>query len=461
MSALGDLIRQARKHVRANRERLTQGDLGTKVDRTKQWVCSVERGSRLPTFEQLVKLYKVLAAAQEQKYATSLGIWLLTWLNEQVGKMADNELGASEKRALQADIETVVAQVSRPAMTRKPGMPWSLKDWPSAFDPLTIVCGTRRHVPPETLADLFAFSPSIADLMFLPQLERRTHSTMIIYDSLFMLMDDEYLKWKFGKTNLLVIGALGVNLLARRINNRSVFRFDLDPNLKTWVEKWWGEKLRSAPQLKDQQAVEVFWQMVQQRNDPASFLHRNESDLSPDELKELADLAEQLIGHESLDDLMTHFREPNLVDPADGKVHNATPKPTKDFAIISLTKHPFTENPDSMDYVCIMVAGIHGRGTTHALKALAEADFSDHPFGGIIALEENPRQDYTTRFERARWKWLTAKYTPDQVLTNLQNALQQGSAEQRVFRNLTHQEIEEYIKLVRSLMGAPNSTAQP
>ena len=89
---------------------------------------------------------------------------------------------------------------------------------------------------------------------------------------------------------------------------------------------------------------------------------------------------------------MNRFRKPGLVDPADWRIHGTVTKPHNDFGLISLAPNPFA---DSTDYVCIIVAGIHGPGTAQAVRALADAkNFRDHPFGGVFEVTLDQFQDW-------------------------------------------------------------------
>jgi hypothetical protein len=148
---------------------------------------------------------------------------------------------------------------------------------------------------------------------------------------------------------------------------------------------------------------------------------------------------------------MNEFRAPGLIDLSDATLHARATRPDNDFALISLAPNPFS-TAKNHDYVCIMVAGIHGPGTAHALRALAEDDFRDHPFGGIIEVEIDQFEDWPTRFQNASWRWQTKKYDSQKLLTNLKNALTQPNhLRARVFENLTEAEIVDCIHFVERI----------
>jgi transcriptional regulator with XRE-family HTH domain len=439
MSALGELLRSARKERQWTLERLA-----TQVTMNKQRLSAIERGEALPTIDQLIKLYEVLATEHDQKI-----VWLLQWLAGQVQK---RELGKATA-PFQEAIEGAVVQFTQTTATWSPGRFRSLADFPAAFQPLTIICGDRRELRPRSRADLFTYSVAITDLMFLEHLGLTARATMIKSDKLFVLMDDDYLHRTFGNTNLLVIGSPAVNHATRLLNQGAVFRFDLDPALHGWEEK-----LRVALQLNDLRALEVFWDIVQKPKHLASYRQRTIPGLSTEEVEDLITLAEQLVGDDDPKDLITRFRKPGLVDPADGKVHGTYTRQNNDFGVISLALNPFAA---TADYVCIIAAGIHGPGTAQALKGLGDKNdkngegFQERPFGGIIEVDLDQFKDWPTRFETATWKWQTKPYTPQTIVTHLAQALEQKSQGQgpAYAQHMTGEEIQACMAFIRSLMG--------
>jgi hypothetical protein len=146
---------------------------------------------------------------------------------------------------------------------------------------------------------------------------------------------------------------------------------------------------------------------------------------------------------------MNGFKKPGLLDPSDAAIHGESTSEDNDFALISLAPNPFATSPD---YICIMVAGIHGPGTAHAVKALAEDDFRDHPFGGIIEVSLDPFTDWPTRFQQASWSWQTKPYDSEKLLANLKGALMESSeTRDRVFEHLSDAEIEKCIRFIEHI----------
>ena len=120
--------------------------------------------------------------------------------------------------------------------------------------------------------------------------------------------------------------------------------------------------------------------------------------------------------------------------------------------MISVARNPFAE---STKYVAIMVAGIHGPGTAHALRALSVHDFRDHPLGGVIEVRiDTKKKPWGDRIHSAWWEWQTQPYDVDKLLRNLERARQERQViqgEQEGFANLSEEEIDDCLALVRDL----------
>ncbi len=112
-----------------------------------------------------------------------------------------------------------------------------LTRFPEDFQPLVIVTGDRREMPPQSRGDMLAYSVSNSDVMYLNFLNLK--NALILTDKMFAVEPEEHLRRKFGQTNILVIGSPAVNLLARRINGKSIFRFAIS-------EETYGDSRRAA-----------------------------------------------------------------------------------------------------------------------------------------------------------------------------------------------------------------------
>lgn len=477
MRKIGEVIKLAREAKKTDAGKAwTQDRLAEAVGVSKQWISGIETGKKDASLSLLVNLHETLVGTGDQESSgVLLSTWLLAWLEKQV---QDESLTTEQKETTQKVIEKAVAHLIQPLMSHKPSPQRSLEHFPYPSEPLTIVCGDRRELNPKTRGDIFAHSVSITDLTFLLRLGLPKNVT-IRSDKLFVLMGREYLEREFGKTNLLVIGSPAVNFAARVINNYSVFRFNFPQWLKAKEEQLrtlkepedWEKQLLSLKKLNDRQNLEVFWQLAQ-HPDEVEFAAR-ESDPSPEDqrlrgdlvkrilrkanitaddieqVRQLARVLKKVLDGETAKSLMNQFRIPGLMDFSDVTLHAMSTKGEMDFALISLAPNPFSATPN---YVCVMVAGIHGPGTAHALRALAEDDFHEHPFGGIIEVELDQFDDWPTRFQHASWRWQTKKYDADKLLANLRSALEQSrDARPRVFKHLTDAEIKECVSFVEHI----------
>jgi hypothetical protein len=164
-------------------------------------------------------------------------------------------------------------------------------------------------------------------------------------------------------------------------------------------------------------------------------------------------LARRLLNGRNAKHVMNGFRKLGIIDPVSGVVQAKRTRQDNDFALISLAQNPFA---DTVDYVCIMVAGIHGPGTAHAVRMLAEDDFREHPLGGIIEFELNLFKDWPTRFEQAATsRWETRRYTIQELRINFEHALEQPARERtEAFKNLTEQESKGCLEFIRNISGS-------
>lgn len=453
MDTLGALIKQTRESVRdfETGRRMSLEKLAERVGKTRNWISQIESGIAAPDIDLLLELYAVLDQAHPGGLDTPLSLWLLKLAEARItGATRAKKPPSARKETLQATIKKTIAQLNQPTIREKTSLRPTLENFPHAFkQQLTGILGDRREPSPKSRGDIFAYSVAITDVTFLLALGLAPE-TPIRSDKLWVLMDDKYLHQEFGQTHLLIIGSPAVNFAARRVNNTSVFRFDLAPEVKHWwqIQQASDEESRKKADFKkldDLWSLQVFWQMAQEpeKIDLAAFLNKG---VPEKQVEVLAELVKQSIGMEPARYLVNKFKKPGLGDPADRKIHAQHTGQYNDFAVISLAPNPF--NPD---YVCIMVGGIHGPGTAHAVKALSSGDnFRDHPFGGIMEIELDPFKDWPTRFQEAHWKWQTEDYTLTKLLTNLQEAL--GLPENTV-ANLSHEEVKNCLEFVKRIAG--------
>jgi len=481
MSHIGELIKSAREARKTEKGAgtWTQQEVAKAVGATKQYLSRVERGADAPSLRLLLNLHEILVATDDHD-SDILIVWLLKLLESHV--RMENVRGVTKEK-VQSAIDKAVTKFQ---LQSKPGLQLSLEHFPYAFQPLTVICGDRREVTPKTRGDIFADSISITDLTFLPMLGLPKETT-VRSDKFFVLLDEAYLQREFGNTNLLVIGSPAVNFAARVINNHSLFRFNLPPWLRrteeiirTLREPEDSTNLPiSLKELNDRQTLGQFWQIAQH---PERELLATNGDNSldretvPDELvmrlmgktkmkreeiervRQLATLAQYLLGGDTTKSLMNNFRSAGLMDFADATLHGTSPRDDNDFGLISIARNPFAT---SGDYVCVMVAGIHGPGTAHALRALADGDFREHSLGGIIEVElDLYSNNWPTKFQKANWKWQTKAYDANKILRNLRNALGEVRKDGGVFEHLTDAEIEECMSFVEQITHPPETPDQ-
>jgi transcriptional regulator with XRE-family HTH domain len=423
---LGNLIRIAR-----NAAGQSQEAVATELGKRKQLISSAERGLHVPPLDLVIRLHEFLYRGSREERAASLGLWIARWIEARTARSA---IGPEERATLREMLALVEGVVTPRHPARVETRPFiSLEDFPTAFQPLTIITGDRRETsgPRLSLADLFAYSVSITDVTFLPLLPAMDPPPKIRSDKLAVVMHEDFLKAEFGRSNLLIIGSPAVNWDARMINRQSLFRFDIDAK---WAE--WDEALRKRPELQDEQVLRYFWTIMQMREEAEEKARKLDDravqeELNPRNSPETAQLLAEALdaSHEVLQEfrlryIMSKFRKTGILDPADGLIHGEVTRDNNDFGLISLAPNLF--DPTGR-YVAIIVAGIHGPGTTHALRLLLEepADFKDHPFGGVLEFVLPRFSDWSYRFQRVSWEWQTRSYD----LNMLQERFTQAEAQ--------------------------------
>jgi hypothetical protein len=282
-----------------------------------------------------------------------------------------------------------------------------LTDFPDAFHPLVAVVGDRREDPPASKGDILAYSVSSADILFIQHL--KLEKVDIISDKIFVLEEEEMLKRKYGKTNILVIGSPAGNLLARKINSTSIFRFNIGKKAKEQLAL--QEEILEEIKF-DQQALRIYREILLGTTDVNDILKKSKqhSILSKED-KELCRYLisrHKKIGLKNWKDLLHEFDRPGIKDPIDNKIHGASPKPHLDYGLISIARNPFCENND---YCIIFAAGVHAPGTAHCVRLLADKEaFQKHPYGGVLEIRINIFLGWADRLYKAKISWQTEDY---------------------------------------------------
>ncbi len=435
MNKFSDLVKDARKQSGLNQE-----ELAAQLSRTKQWLSTIERGTCIPDYIDTIRLYKALDPKQTNSH--SLLHWLLARAEAEVEAA---NLSKEDEKLVKSILIDPTSTPPLSGNTPRSGHNRTLVDFPAGFYPLSIVCGDRRESKPATRGDLLAYSLSITDLMFLPRLKLK-EDVEILSDKPFLVMNSGYLKERFGQRNLLVIGSPAVNLLVRQLNKHSIFQFDSATVIDVWTK--WEKHIKANPQLNDGRYVAAFWEIVQSPNkDIRDFVVPD--GIPEQELQQLYDTAKALLDGKSPKDLMNSFRKPGIIDPVDNKLHAQSTRADNDFAMISIARNPYS---DDNKFVAILAAGIHGPGTAHAVRCLAQKNihFDKHPFGGVIEVRLDPFKDWPTRFETASCDWQTEDYTPEDLSEKLSVALASvpGSSS-GVLTQLDRDVLQEQLELVQ------------
>lgn len=299
---------------------------------------------------------------------------------------------------------------------------FSLTAFPKAFLPLMVVVGDRREVRPKTSGDLLAYSASTLDLLYLPQLGLPP-DTLIVSDKIFVIERPEIIRQLSKEVNILTIGSPAVNLFSRRINDYSLFKFDIEPEAKELMQKQYNiiEKYKL-----DRVALSVYKAIVEQgaqsteevlRYASRNQIMRNERIdlLFPEILHQVRES-----GLENYRELLRKYEGRALLDPitvagidlSHPRRRGEVISDYNDFGLVSIAKHPFAETDDK---VVIYVAGRHGPATAHGVGSLARNDlWKGRELGGIFEVQINTFESYSQRIQSAARVWDVQTYSVDQ-----------------------------------------------
>ncbi len=340
---------------------LRQKDLADKVGVTSSYISQMESGTTIPKDEKLVELARALAAEDR------LPEFLLRAAHDRVAGDAGGGTARAAYMKLIQELDAKASESRRPAPRR------TLEYFPRAFEPLVVVTGDRREDPPKTCGDVGALSASPIDDRYLRDIPFAM-DTDKISDKVFVVAGEEYLRERFAKTNLLVIGSPASNHLARIVNRRALFRFAFDPRTAREIDQIIrdGEKAR---------------------------VEGGASNLKVFRDSKMADLKF----------IMNEFKQGGIFDPfvETYRVRARSLRDGVDFATITVAKHPYAE---SDDFVAIVAAGFHLPGTVHAVKLLSKPlEFQSRPLGGVVEVRMTESNWYA-RIEKAEPVWDTDEY---------------------------------------------------
>ncbi len=245
---------------------------------------------------------------------------------------------------------------------------------------LTIVVGDRRENPPETPGDFFAHTSSTRDLTWIFSLGL-PQSTILWNDKIISATQtDNEIPDALKIRHLLIIGSPFCNLMARKVNQSTFFRFNIN-----------NEVIREID--------------TEERG--FRGLDRNQNELR----QKFNDLSNR---H---DELVMKLRGLGFIDPIRQQENvGAFTGQDNDYATISFCEHPYSKN-----HYAILIAGLHLPGTMAAVKTLAEPEFfTDRPVGGIIKISI-PIGNWYERLTRSDVEWFTPAYTIESLMERFNN----------------------------------------
>jgi hypothetical protein len=298
----------------------------------------------------------------------------------------------------------------------------SLKGFPGDFRPLVVVTGDRREIPPLSKGDVLAYSFSTTDIMYLNNIgyqgdQEPLNDGLVVSDKQFVTDDEESLRRRFGSTNILVIGSPAVNLLARRINEDSPFRFSISEETKKELQE---QNDLMDELITDDDELFIYHQCLEGILDVDAMLRRY-VDFHPhiDVLREKASaialrFKDTLICKNipaytrPVRHLMHKLDKPGIYDTPSGTDRGQSIGAYKDYGLIAILRNPFS---DTEDYSVIYVAGVHGPGTAVGVRMLGDQrSFDSHPFGGVYQVKIPRVANYYEKIQRSSGIWETPRY---------------------------------------------------
>ena len=363
---------------------------------------------------------KLLAVLLKDKEPSYIAIVLAAYLEFILGKHGKRS-GSPELQSGATYLKELALreQRARDSAAATETKDFNLANFPEAFYPLLVVCGDRRESPQKDWSDLFADSMSPLDLTFLMRLGLRPvtlmpdgteQKTLLFSDRIFACGDESQLRKTFSSVNLLVVGSPKVNLLARRVNFSSLFRFTLK---RTDEARTLHKRLEKEELLRQTNLVQAFTIMCQ--TTPHTALDENQRrdlGLSRKQADELLELGSDLLGQATISEAQEMFYPTGISDLA-RRYHWTRHSDAEKLGFVSLAAHPF--NPER---VCILAAGLEGVSTAQCLKSLVHAKkaYAEHPLGGVLSVtyknSRNEPQDALYKIEKPA-------YTPNDLLKSL------------------------------------------
>lgn len=467
--------------VREERERRswTQEELSTAATLSSDMVSKTERGARIPTSATIAALWHAFGHT---------GTGGLTRV------LLDAELERIE-RAAQQDRESLAGSASATPAGRAhaairaqlDGLPSDaaeaptrslrLDQFPAAFTPMAIVYADRRETPPKRPGDNLALSAAVPDFQFIAELGldpalARSGAIRVFSDKIFAEYTDQELVDILGDRHLVVIGSVAANAASRRLNRFALFPFPEQEPLRLWQEhhpELVGFLREHAPREADLRpflhafrrvaygqsaTVKKLMEMIEARPDwedlvPAAV--QSAYLLDQQHVDALHLLGQQILAGMRKEEWLTALRGRevwDLLTPL--ALFHPDANADYDYATLGLARNPFAADGRR---VAILAAGIHGPGTAAAVRMLARPEqLADHPAGGLLRVQVDPRVGWHDRIWLAPFKFESAKYD----YAGAGNALRQAAESEperrpRALRELQQDEIADHLLFLEQL----------
>lgn len=294
-----------------------------------------------------------------------------------------------------------------------------LTEFPDAFQPLIVITGDRREVPPQSRGDVLAYSVSSTDYMFINHL--MLGESQVVSDKQFVISSEEDLRNRFGASNLLVVGSPAVNLLSRRINEAAAFRFSISEETRSELRE--QNRFLAEYIEYEEDDLFVYHQCLEGILETGDILRRV-MDLAPN-LEELTLRADRIVaafkqtqicrnlqtGARPVRYLMHKLDKPGIWDSLAHVNRGETIGANKDYGLISVLQNPFS---DSDEYSIIYVAGVHGPATALGLRLLRKSEaFTNRPFGGVYEVNLERFAPFFDKIQHSKERWETRPYDVD------------------------------------------------
>jgi len=385
-NCLGLILRACREE-----RELSQGDVAKTIGVKGSAISNFENGQRLPSLTQLAQLS---AALEVDLQSMILSRTYDEVSSEDISKWPKDAL--SQRDNLLGDLQRYIPDPGFVASIKSKGHPKgrSFLDFPGAFPNIKIVIGDRRENPPKTAGDIGAYSACPIDDRWICSLGL-PKDTEKVSDKEFIVSTEEKLQKKYGNSTLLVIGSPAANHLARIINERAIFRFNL--------QKGYEGALDNV--LKDR------------------MVEKSEGSATSRKDEHLKDLKRMMI----------QFFAFGIIDPMySTTLRGVALSGGVDFGTITFASNPFYQE-DDFRYVAIMVAGFHHPGTIWALRRLSEPrnvneGFVNRPYGGVVEVKIDTEEPWEERMSKAMCSWDTDPYSLEDLLKGLDGLNDRGSS---------------------------------